>query len=260
MLEFARVTESSEHDRRFEGIARLYGRSGAARLREARVCVVGIGGVGSWAVEALARCGIGQLVLVDLDEVCASNINRQLPALTSTIGRSKVEVMRSRVLEINPGCSVDAREEFFTTQTADGLLAGRFDACLDAIDSVSNKALLIARCRDAGIPIVTAGAAGGRRNPAAVRTADLTEASHDRLLQQVRKILRTEHGFPRNGKRFGVDAVFSPEPAVHPEGESCEPSHLNCNTGYGSATFVTGAFGFAAASLVVRRLTEERPK
>lgn len=261
MLQFARLKElASENDLRFNGIARLYGRQAAARLRRARVCVVGLGGVGSWAAEALARCGIGALTLVDLDEVCASNINRQLPALTSTIGRSKAAVMRERILEINPACEAEAREEFFTSQTAEGLMAEKFDACLDAIDSVNNKALLIARCRRAGLPVVVAGAAGGKRDPTAIRTADLANATHDRLLQRVRKLLRAEHGFPADGQPFGVDSVFSQEPVFLPEGEACEPGRMNCNTGYGSATFVTGGFGFAAAALVVKRLIEQRPE
>jgi tRNA A37 threonylcarbamoyladenosine dehydratase len=150
------LSESGDYNLRFGGIERLHGKAAAARLRAARVCVVGLGGVGSWTAEALARTGVGALTLVDLDEVCVSNVNRQLPALTSTIGRSKVSVMKERVLGINPDCVVEAREEFFTRSTADPLFSRSFDCVVDAIDSVSSKCLLIARCRQAYIPIVTA--------------------------------------------------------------------------------------------------------
>jgi tRNA A37 threonylcarbamoyladenosine dehydratase len=253
------VSETNQHEARFNGISRLYGREAAEQLRRSHVCVIGIGGVGSWAAEALARCGMGKLTLVDLDEICASNINRQLPALSSTLGRSKAAVMRERILEINPHCAVDAREEFFTEHTADRILGLGFDMCLDAIDSVPNKALLIARCKAAGLPLVVAGAAGGKMDPTRIRAADLAEASHDKLLQRVRRILRSEHGFPAAGP-FGIEAIFSNEAPQLAAGESCGPGRLNCDSGYGSATFVTGGFGFAAAALVARRIAEKPAK
>ncbi|HWY78608.1 MAG TPA: tRNA threonylcarbamoyladenosine dehydratase, partial [Verrucomicrobiae bacterium] len=162
----------SDLDERFGGIARLYGPEGLARLRRAHVCVVGIGGVGSWAVEALARSGVGELTLIDLDDVCVSNVNRQLHALDGQIGRPKVEVMAARACAINPECIVHPIAAFFTQANAKELLTPRFDYVLDAIDSSSKKCLLIASCREMGIPVLTAGAAGGRRNPALVRVAD----------------------------------------------------------------------------------------
>jgi tRNA A37 threonylcarbamoyladenosine dehydratase len=258
----------SDFQTRFDGIARLYGRDGLQRLRAAHVCVVGIGGVGTWAVEALARSGIGALTLVDLDEVCASNINRQLHALTDTIGRAKVEVMAERIRAINPDCQVTLAQQFFTAQTAAELLAPKFDFVLDAIDSMSNKVLLLARCREKSLPVVACGGAGGRRDGTQVRVADLAKVTHDRLLAEVRKKLRKESGFPADGSAMGVECVFSAELPVfaQPDGSVCpnrtameSGTRLNCNGGLGSATFVTGAFGFAAAGVVVRKIAE-RPE
>src|SRR5208282_3108152 len=185
----------SDFETRFGGIARLYGRSGLEKLRAARVCVVGVGGVGTWAAEALARSGVGALTLVDLDEVCASNINRQLHALTGTVGRAKVEVMAERIRAINPECRVTAEPKFFNEQSAAELLGPRFDFVLDAIDSVTNKVLLLAGCRQRNLPVVACGGAGGRRDGTRVRTADLDLVSHDRLLAEVRKKLRKEFHF-----------------------------------------------------------------
>jgi tRNA threonylcarbamoyladenosine dehydratase len=227
---------------RFGGVARLVGEAGAARLRAAHVCVVGIGGVGSWTVEALARSGVGALTLVDLDEVCVTNINRQVHALDGTVGRAKVEVMAERARLIHPECRVTAVAEFFTEANAARLLAPEFAFVVDAI--------------------VACGAAGGRLDATAVRVADLADVTHDRLLAEVRKRLRKEHGFPPLGKKLGVPCVFSPEPPVTPEPPACaeagpesgRPPRLNCEWGYGSAAFVTGAFGFAAAGWVVREL------
>jgi tRNA A37 threonylcarbamoyladenosine dehydratase len=252
----------SDYEARFEGVRRLYGPAAAERLRAAHVCVVGMGGVGSWAVEALARSGIGTLTLVDFDDVCVSNINRQLPATTRTLAQFKVNVMRERVLDINPECVVHAREEFFTAATAESLFAARYDCVLDAIDTVASKCLLIARARQARMPIVAAGGAGGRKNPASVRVADLAKASHDRLLQRARKVLRTDYGFPAGEEPFGVLCVFSPEQPSRPGGEACaaaEAAPGNCHK-YGTAAFVTGAFGLAAAGCVINTLAQQAPE
>lgn len=255
------------YDARFGGIRRLFGTAGQARLRQAHVCLVGIGGVGSWAVEALARSGIGTLTLVDLDDVCISNVNRQLPAVTGEFGKPKVEVMAARVQLINPDGIIHARQMLFTATTAEQLLAPKYDCVLDAIDTRAMKALLIARCYERKLPVVTVGGAGGRRDPTAIRVADLARASHDGLLSYVRQILRTKHGFPRDVKQsFGVNCVYSPEPQVFPasDGTICalrEPDarlRLDCRTGYGTATFVTGAFGFAAAAQVVKQIVEAK--
>ena len=255
----------SDFETRFGGIARLYGRSGLDQLRAAHVCVVGIGGVGAWAAEALARSGLGALTLVDLDEVCASNINRQLHALTDTVGRAKVDVMAERIQAINPDCRVTAEQQFFNEQTAAGLLAPRFDFVVDAIDSVTNKVLLLAGCRQRHLPVVACGGAGGRRDGTQVRTADLAKVTHDRLLAEVRKRLRKDHQFPGDGSPMDIACVFSAEAPVfaQPDGTVCphraaaeDGTRLNCNGGLGSATFVTGAFGFAAAGLVVRSMAK----
>lgn len=253
-------------DNRFGGIERLYGAAGAARLRAARVCVIGLGGVGSWTVEALARSGLGALTLVDLDDVCVSNINRQVHALDATVGHSKVEVMAARVRDVSPGCHVEIRPEFFTVNTAESILGEPFDAVVDAIDQATNKARLLALCRARGLPVIACGAAGGRRDGLAVRIADLAQATHDRLLAEVRKQLRRDYGFPRDAVRFEVPCVFSPEAPVVPpsddagscateSGDATGAPRLNCNSGLGSATFVTGAFGFAAAGWVVAQVT-----
>ncbi|MCL4785774.1 MAG: tRNA threonylcarbamoyladenosine dehydratase [Verrucomicrobia bacterium] len=259
---------TKNYEARFGGIRRLFGVSGQERLRQAHVCVVGIGGVGSWAVEALARTGVGALTLVDLDEVCISNVNRQLHAVTGEFGKPKVAVMAQRVSTIHPDCEVRALHSLFTKSTADEVLATRYDTLLDAIDSPSLKALLIARCRELKIPVVTTGGAGGRRDPTALRGDDLARTTHDALLQATRKILRAEFGFPRGDKKFGVPCVYSPESPVFPgkDGSVCdkpEPGsnlRLDCRSGYGTACFVTGAFGFAAAAKVVQLIVEaEQP-
>jgi tRNA threonylcarbamoyladenosine dehydratase len=246
--------------KRFGGIGRLYGKDGLDRIRRAHVCVVGLGGVGSWAVEALARSGIGALTLVDMDDVCISNVNRQLHALDGELGRPKVEVMAQRVRAINPDCGVHALQAFFLKSNADEILQTRFDYVLDAFDSPSRKCLLIALCRERGIPVITSGAAAGRRDPTAVEVIDLAFSSHDRLLQEIRGLLRTRHGFPRGKNPFGVECVLSREPAVYPagDGQVCaapgteQDLRIDCNTGFGTASFVTGTFGFAAAARVVQ--------
>lgn len=252
---------------RFGGIARLYGAAAPARLARAHVAVIGLGGIGSWSVEALARSGVGRLTLVDLDDVCESNVNRQLHALEGTIGRAKAEVMAERVRAIQPACAARPVAEFFTEATAERLLAPGYDAVVDAIDVVRNKVLLLTACRARGLWVVSCGGAGGRRDPTRLRVADLAEVSHDPLLGEVRRCLRREHGLPASHPDYGIRAVFSTEPQVfpHPDGTVCarrgkQPPggalRLNCDAGYGTAAFVTGAFGFAAAAEVVRRLTE----
>lgn len=253
---------------RFGGIGRLYGVQALSRLATARVCVIGVGGVGSWIVEALARSGMGSLTMVDMDDVCITNINRQLPALQDTIGLPKVGVLTDRVKAINPRCEARAVCEFLTASSCERLLAPEFDFVVDAVDRMSVKALIIARCRDIGVPVITLGSAGGRRDPGQIRIADLGLAGKDELLHQVRRKLRRDHGYPKStdGKALlmGVPSVFSTEPPVYPRGDgTCarapEPGaenglRLDCASGYGAATFVTGAFGFVAAAEVVRRI------
>lgn len=256
----------SDFDLRFGGIARLYGTAGLARLRAAHVAVIGIGGVGSWAAEALARSGVGQLTLVDLDDLCVTNVNRQLHAVTADLGALKVEAMARRIHGINPEGRVHAVPEFFTSVNAGQLLERGFTVVLDAIDNVANKCLLLAGCRRRNLPIVTTGGAGGRTDPTQLRVADLAHVTHDPLIRQARKQLRREHGFPADPQVvFGVPCVYSTEPVRYPwsDGTVCgakEPGEaqprMDCNRGYGAATFLTGAFGFAAAAEVVKLITE----
>jgi tRNA A37 threonylcarbamoyladenosine dehydratase len=252
-----------DYAQRFGGIGRLYGAAGLERLRNAHVAIVGVGGVGSWTVEALARSGVGAMTLIDLDDVCITNVNRQLPAHDGNIGRPKVDALADRVKLINPGCRVAHTSQFFTASTAEELLAPDFDFVVDAIDKLSNKCLLIAKSRERGFQVITIGGAGGKRDGTQVRVRDLAHTEQDELLRQVRRKLRRDYGFPR-GERvdFGIPAVFSPEKPVFPWADgSCsaeaEPGSsltLDCASGFGTATAVTGAFGFAAAGEIVRRI------
>ncbi len=254
---------------RFGGMARLYGHAGLERLLRAHVCVVGVGGVGSWTVEALARSGVGSITMIDLDEVCITNINRQLPALEGTVGRPKVEVLAERIAAIHPGCVVRAEQEFFTEATAARFLAEPYTWVIDAIDVPKNKCLLIASCRERGVPVLTVGGAGGRRDATAVRVEDLAHSGHDALLRVVRRELRQDYGFPKEqATAFGVPCVYSQEAPFFPwaDGSVCDrkeegsPLMIDCASGFGAATFVTGAFGFAAAGEVVRRIAVEQPE
>nr|WP_163501895.1 tRNA cyclic N6-threonylcarbamoyladenosine(37) synthase TcdA [Halomonas socia] len=257
---------ADDYDLRFGGIRRLYGSHAAAAFRHAHVVVVGVGGVGSWAVEALARTGIGKLTLIDLDDVCVSNVNRQLHALDGTIGRPKVEVLAARCRAIHPGIEVVADAAFVTPSNLAERIPDDADHVLDAIDSVVAKAALIAWCKRRKIPITVTGAAGGQTDPTRIQVADLTRTEHDPLLAKVRARLRRDFGFSRNPKRrFSVECVYSDEQLVYPgaDGEVCatkpgsgESTRLDCASGFGAATFVTGAFGFAAAARVMARLAK----
>jgi tRNA A37 threonylcarbamoyladenosine dehydratase len=255
---------AADYLERFGGVARLFGADALGRMHAAHVCVVGVGGVGSWVVEGLARSGIGALTFVDLDDVCVTNVNRQLPALDGQIGRAKVAALAERVRLINPACRVEAVQEFFTEASAERLLAGKFDFVIDAIDNMTNKARLIAACRDRGLRCLSVGAAGGRRDPMQIRTGDLGDAENDLLLRQVRKKLRRDFGFAPGAARgrmnFGVRCVWSGEAPVFPWADGtcqakAEPGSnltLDCESGFGTAVFVTGAFGLAASAEVVR--------
>lgn len=249
----------------FQGIERVYGEQ-ARVLREAHVLVVGLGGVGSWAVEALARSGVGALTLVDPDDVCVSNINRQIQALHHTVGRGKIEALQERIKAINPDCRITAIRTFVNERTMDSLWTDACDYVIDAIDGVMPKAGLIAACHARGIPVITCGGSGGKCDPSQIRVVDLADTYHDRLLAFVRKKLRHVFKFPATGP-FGVPCVFSPEPARAVNGcaaaEAGEDdwtadagSRLNCDGRLGALTFVTGSFGFHAAAHVVNALTQ----
>jgi len=255
-------TLSTDYLDRFSGLARLYGAAALPKLRRAHVAVIGIGGVGSWTAEALARSGIGELTLIDLDEICVTNTNRQLPALAGHIGRPKVTAMAERLRLINPELIVHEEIAFFTEATVDRLLARDYDCIVDGIDDARLKALLIASCRDRSLALIVAGGAGGKSNPAAVRVADLAGASNDKLLRFVRKELRLHYGYPPEESHapFHVRTVYSEENARFPwtdgsvrkDPEPGASRRINCETGFGSATPVTGTFGFTAAAEAIR--------
>lgn len=239
---------AADNERRFGGIDRLYGAGSVERMAQAHVAVIGIGGVGSWAAEALARSGVGRLTLVDLDHVAESNINRQCQALTITLGQAKVLAMAERIAQISPACRLTTVEEFVTAEDPGRLLPA--DALvIDAIDQLKAKAALIACCRNRQQTLITTGGAGGKVDPTLIRVADLAETSHDALAASLRAELRRHHGFPRQGP-FGVECIYSVEGSRRPT-EACTTtpgSHgLNC-AGYGSSVSVTAGFGFAAAS------------
>lgn len=249
--------------RRFSGVTRLYGDAAAARFRSAHVVVVGIGGVGSWAAEALARSAIGRLTLVDLDHVAESNTNRQIHALGDEYGKAKVDAMAERVAAINPACTVRAVDAFASVENAEALVAGA-DVVVDCIDQVVAKAALIAAARAAGVAVITCGAAGGRIDPTRIRCEDLARLAGDPLLAKVRHKLRRDHGFPRDtGKRvlrFGVTGVYSDEPLRRPapacdaSGQPVSGAALAC-AGYGSTVVVTAAMGFVAAAQALTALS-----
>jgi tRNA A37 threonylcarbamoyladenosine dehydratase len=252
-----------DYEARFGAIGRLYGVDGLKRLSQAHVCVIGLGGVGSWTVEALARTGIGKLTLVDMDEVCLSNVNRQLHALSDTIGRSKAVLLAERVVKISPSCEVVVEECFLTESSMDRLLEPRYDYIIDAIDSTKYKCLLIAEARARGLNLITCGGAGGRIDPSRVQIADLARSINDSLLLQVRKRLRQQYGFPMfKRQKFKIDCVFTDELPVYPTSQgtvTCDREtgadyRLNCDEGFGSATYLTGTFGFFLAAEVVKRI------
>ena len=250
-----------DYQRRFGGVARLYGEVGLAAFRAAHVCVIGIGGVGSWTVEALARSGIGRLTLIDLDHVAESNINRQLPALESNLGKTKIGVMAERIVQINPDCALQLTEDFITVDNLAELIDGEVDFVVDCIDSFRIKAALIAHSKRKKIKLVTTGGAGGQQDPTRIRKSDLSRTEQDPLLAKTRRLLRTDYGFSRNPRRrFDIPAVWSDEPVQVPQSTdaACEgtPSNLNCG-GFGSSVVVTASFGLVAAGLVLDRLAEQ---
>jgi len=253
--------DAPDLDRRFGGLARLYGAEGAASIRRSCVAVVGIGGVGSWAAEALARSGVGKLVLVDLDHIAESNVNRQVHALTSTVGQSKVDAMRRRIGLIHPGCEVIGIEEFVEPANWPQLMGGiPLDAVVDACDQVAAKTAMAHWALSSRTGSIGVGAAGGKRMAHKVEIDDLARVSHDPLLAQLRYRLRKYHGAPREGKAIGAAYVFSRE-AVLPPHASCAvegDGSLNCH-GYGSVVSVTATFGMCAAGWVLDFLARGEP-
>ena len=255
---------------RFSGIDRLYGQGAVQRHAGSRVAVVGMGGVGSWVVEALVRSGVGHLTLIDADDICVSNTNRQLPALAGQYGRNKAQAMAERCLAINPLVEVDVVPMFLTGNNLEALLDRGFDLVLDACDSFRTKVEMIAWCRRRKLPLIVSGSAGGRTDPTQIRIRDLSRTEHDALLALVRKKLRSEFNFPKNPDRyFGIPAVYSLENVKYPQadGSVCgvRPSlgpdaalKLDCGAGLGAATHITGAFAFAMVAKALEVLRKEK--
>ena len=253
------LDETADLQRRFGGLERLYGIDGAAAIRNAHVAVVGVGGVGSWAAEALARSGVGRITLVDLDHVAESNINRQIQALAGTLGQAKVQAMRERIAQINPVCVVHGIEEFVQPGNWPALLPEGVGAVIDACDEVKAKVAMAAWALATKTLFICVGAAGGKRLAHKVDVDDLANTTHDPLLAQLRYRLRRSHGAPREGKKIGVACVFSRE-AVAPPDASCATEgdgSLNCH-GYGSVVSVTATFGQCAAGWVLDRLASRK--
>ncbi|KPF50332.1 heme biosynthesis protein HemY [beta proteobacterium AAP121] len=244
--------DTADTERRFGGLRRLYGDAGYAQVRGAAVAVVGLGGVGSWAAEALARSGVARLVLIDLDHVAESNINRQVQALGATLGQHKGLALRDRVADIHPACEVQVVDAFVDAGNWPALLPGPVHAVIDACDQVRAKVAMAAWARAAGVSLVCVGAAGGKRAAQRVEVADLSEATHDPLLASLRQRLRKEAGAPRQG-RLGVSCVFSREAVAGPADSCDSDGSLNCH-GYGSSVTVTATFGMVAAGEALAQL------
>ncbi len=262
------MADERQHNRRFNGLNSLYGAQGLARLQAAHVVVVGVGGVGSWAVEALARNAIGNITMIDMDVVSESNINRQLPAMTSTIGKDKTLVLKERIEEINPECRVSIVDDFVTVKNAQEIIPADADYVLDCIDNYRVKAQMIANCQRNDIAILTVGGAGGQSDPSRIKQVDLSRTQHDALFAKTKKILRQEYEFARNPKRsFGIPCVYSDEQAVYADGSGgvtkqkpdmttkdnteSGASSLSCAGGLGSSMQVTASFALVAVARIV---------
>jgi tRNA A37 threonylcarbamoyladenosine dehydratase len=258
------VGDKPDMERRFGGIRRLYGDRALEGFRQSHVCVIGIGGVGSWAAEALARSALGEITLIDLDHVAESNINRQLHALDETLGMAKVQVMAERILQINPECRVHAIEEHLALDNLDTLLTGNYNYIIDCVDGFRIKAALIAYCKRNRMRVITVGGAGGQIDPTRIQIADLSRTEHDALFSKTRQLLRQEYGFSRNLKRrFDIPCVYSLEQPVFPSANgdvspekpgNQETAGLTCAGGLGSVTAVTATFGMVAAAHVLKKL------
>ncbi len=250
-----------DFNRRFSGMDRLYGVPGACKVRDAHVVVVGVGGVGSWAAEALARSGVGTITLIDMDHVAESNVNRQIHAITPTIGQAKILAMQERIFSINPSCTVNCIDDFATPENWLSILPSGVDAVIDACDQVRVKIAMAVWAKKTKRCFITVGAAGGKRLAHGVDIADLSVVTHDPLLAQMRYQLRKHHGFAREGKKMGLSGVFSKE-AVMPADPSCAvggDGTLNCH-GYGSMVSVTATFGLCAAGWVIDKISQASEK
>lgn len=261
------VSEKMKVNRRFKGLYSLYGEQGLLNLQSAHIVVVGVGGVGSWAVEALARNAVGKITMIDMDVVSESNINRQLPAMTSTIGKDKTRVLKERIEQINPDCHVDIIDDFVTVENTQKIVPLDVDYVLDCIDNYRVKAAMIAHCNRNKTPILTVGGAGGQCDPMRIQQVDLSRTQHDALFAKTRKLLRQDYDFARNPKRsFGVPCVYSDEQAVYPDGEGGVTKQkpdsvgtgLSCASGVGSSMQVTASFALRAVAKIVQDIIDNR--
>ncbi len=256
---------TNENTRRFAGIQRLYGKQAYQKIKTSHICIIGIGGVGSWVAESLARSGIGKLTLIDLDHIAESNTNRQIHALTSTFGQSKISAMSERILQINPDCCVDMIDDHLSIENIPALIISDYSYIVDCIDQFRIKAALIHFCKSNKLNLLTVGGAGGRIDPSRINIADLTRSEGDALLAKTRKQLRTQHNFPRNIKRrFDIPCIYSTESLRYPtngdeistnKSECTNISGLNCANGFGSLSAVTATFGMMAAAHTLKKIT-----
>lgn len=247
----------------FGGIQRLYGHSSLDVLNRSHVVVIGLGGVGSWTAESLVRSGVGQISLIDLDDICVTNTNRQLHTLSTTIGQTKIEVMKERLLLINPKVKIDLIHDFVSPHNLEKIIPN-CDLIIDAIDSLKSKAALIDYAIKNKIQLITTGASGGKQDPSQIRISDFGHTQGDALIFRTRKFLKREYNYPKGKHTFNVDAIYSAERVkfINESGEIQQKgaqghAKLDCNSGLGSATFVTGSFGFFASSMAVKRLLEK---
>ena len=262
------MTSNNKNDN-FDGIARLYGKDAYALIQIMHVCVIGIGGVGSWVVEALARSAVGEITLIDFDTIAESNINRQIHTLTNTINKKKCTAMQERIKKINPHCTVNIIDDFITLENMQEHLSHDYNYVVDAIDSIKFKAGLIYHCKRNKIPIITTGGAGGLTDPSVIEVVDLSKTYNDALAAKVRSTLRDQYNFTRNPKRrFGIECVFSSEQQRYPKDDGTvsyeKPGihgvSLDCRFGYGAASFVTGTFGFIAAAHIIKKYLHKKSK
>lgn len=263
---------TSNLEKRFSGLRNLYGERGFQAVAQAHIVVIGVGGVGSWTVEALARNAVGAITMIDMDLVSESNINRQLPAMSSTLGRDKTAVLKDRILDINPECDVTIVDEFITLKNVAEVLSSQvvWNYVIECVDSFRVKAAIIHHCKRNKLPMITVGGAGGQINPLKIKQADLSRTQHDALFSKTRKILRQDYGFARNPKRvFSIPCVYSDEQIRYPDGqggitmekpEGSEKSGLSCAGGIGSSMQVTAAFGLTAVAYVINQLIMLKPQ
>ena len=250
--------QTDEYDRRFAGVAKIYGDDAFTHYEKSHVMVIGIGGVGSWAVEALARTGIGELTLVDMDVLAASNINRQLPALSSTLGQEKAEVMAERCRQINPHIKVNVIDDFLSTDNVAEILSSKPDVVLDCIDNVKAKLALMLYCRFNKIPLIVSGGAGGKIDPLKIRVADLSKTEQDPMLAKLRSQLRAKGICKKPKEKFGMTCIYSLEQPTL-QNNLCASAGLRCG-GYGSSVMVTSSFGMIAAAEVLKKIDMKKTK